>query len=318
MPQPHPPSLFRNLLFILIFLCFGNNSAFALHTCSDPSQPEDTLPSLSSTENEAVHFLDGIRHEDTSLFWPHVRARLFLENLRLNINHPVLLYQGSNTNFCGYAALSYLPLRDDPLGFVRFMVSIFRTGKATWNGISFEPSAAVKQAAGTLRFKGELDIRPADQMWFLILADHFKGYLNFFTPNYHPGSENTFWAAVNFGKFNRILKKLLRYKVEAAGSDLIGPWIGDLYGYLSQSVLTGTTFLYVNNTYLHKKNHTTIKAGFPTHFIVLTNIWKDGDIIKIIYWDYGGMSLREVTPAFLKKITFGISHCTKMPKEPDQ
>ena len=290
-------------------------------TLQDPApiilQRPDTIfrgipgPATSSRE-EAIRFIEKIKFLDSSAYWPHISPHLFLENLRVNIRTPLLLYQGSNTNFCGYAALSYLPLQNDPLGYAQFMLEIYRNGTAGWGGVSFDPSPEIRQAAGTLRFKGVLDIHPADQLWFLLLADHFRGYLNIFTPHYHPGSEDTFWAAMNFGKFSRIIRQLFHYKVVARGSDLMRPWIGDLYAYLSNCITTGTTFIYVNNTYLHKKNHG-LKAGFPTHYLVLTGIWKTGDLLTITYWDYGERSLREVSPAFLRKILFGVVHCTIPP-----
>ena len=87
---------------------------------------------------------------------------------------PYRLYQGTNTNFCGYAALSWLPLHDDPLTYVRFLMTLYTDGHADWGAIRFNPSHEIYRAAGTLRFKGILDIRPADQLWFLILADHFQ------------------------------------------------------------------------------------------------------------------------------------------------
>ena len=267
----------------------------------------------TSTPQEALAYLQNTKIPDTSHYWPHVRASLFIENLKANILTPLSMYQGSNTNFCGYAALSYLPLHDDPLTYIKFMITLYTNGKADWGKNHFDPSKEVKKAAGTLRFKGVLDIRPADQMWFLSLADHFRGYLNFFFPRFRTGSEDTFWAAVNLGKFNRIIRRLLGYGTVAIGSDLIRPSIKDLYAWLDRSVHTGTTFLYVNNNYLHKKDHNKSRFSFPTHFIVLTDIWKTGDVLTIIYWDYGGRTLRQVTPLFLKKILYGVTCCTKTP-----
>jgi len=80
--------------------------------------------------------------------------------------------------------------------------------------------------------------------------------------------------------------------------------------YLSDCLKTGVTYLYVNNTFLHKKDHGT-KFGFPTHFLVLLDIRQSGDTLTIKYWDYGGRSLQQVSTAFLKKILFGVTHCTK-------
>jgi len=101
------------------------------------------------------------------------------------------------------------------------------------------------------------------------------------------------------------------YKIKAVGSDLIRPGIKDVYEYLRQAVQTGTTFLYVNNTYLHVKNHNKSRFSFPTHYLVLTEIQKTDDVLTIIYWDYGGRTLRQVTPDFLKKILYGVTCCLK-------
>ena len=280
------------------------------------------LPTLTppSTPGEALDYLQRVKLPDSSKHWPNVRRSLFIENLKANITAPLAIYQGSNTNFCGYAALSYLPLHDDPLTYTRFMVDLFINGDATWGKIEFTPSKEVHGAAGTLRFKGILDIRPADQMWFLVLADHFRSYLNFFNCRFKPGAENTFWAAVNYGKFNRMIRGLIGYAVEAKGSDLIRPHFNDLYGYLTESLKTGVTYLYVNNTYLHKKNHDKgrFRNSFPTHFIVLSSLRKTdpepgSDMVDIVYWDYGGRTLRQVSLRFLKKIIFGVTHCEPRP-----
>lgn len=268
-----------------------------------------------STRVQALDLLEHYALPDSSVFWPNVKLSLFIENLKANINFPLKIYQGSNTNFCGYAALSYLPLNEDPLGYTKFMLDLYKDGEATWNGIHFHPSPQIHQAAGTLRFKGILDIRPADQIWFLVLADHFRAYLNFFNRRFHPGSEDTFWAAVSYGKFNRMIRQLLGYHVESIGSDLIRPHFDDLYVYLKTTLeQPGTTFLYVNNTYLHKKNHNKFKGSFPTHFIVLNDIRRipgEDNLVDIVYWDYGGRTLRQVDLHFLKKIIFGVTHCTK-------
>ena len=296
---------------------------------SSPSRPRprSSDPSLStpgsSTPREALDLLLKTNLPDSSTYWLNIKRTLFIENLKANILAPLAMYQGSNTNFCGYAALSYIPLHDDPLAYTRFMLTLYTDGQATYGSVHFNPSREIHAAAGTLRFKGILDIRPADQLWFLILADHFRAYLNFFFPHFHPGSEDTFWAAVNYGKFNRMIHELFGYQVRAKGSDLIRPHFHDLYGYLTDCIRTGLTYLYVNNTYLHKKNHNKFKGSFPTHFIVLTDIHRlptdihrlpgQEDMVDIVYWDYGGRTLRQVSLRFLKKITFGVSVCTKEP-----
>jgi hypothetical protein len=281
-----------------------------------PSLARTTGDPPASNRAQALELVHTTILPDSSGFWPNVRKTLFIANLEANLNYPLKIYQGSNTNFCGYAALSYLPLNFDPLAYTKFMLALYKDGEAKWNGIHFRPSKEIHQAAGTLRFKGILDIRPADQMWFLVLADHFRSYLNFFNRRFHPGSEDTFWAAVSYGKFNRMIRRLFGYHVQATGSDLIRPGFDDneLFDYLQANLARpGTTYLYVNNTYLHKKNHNKFKGSFPTHFIVLDDIRRipgETDLVDIIYWDYGGRTLRQVSLHFLKKITFGVTHCT--------
>ncbi|HVU95143.1 MAG TPA: hypothetical protein VHE34_07970 [Puia sp.] len=267
----------------------------------------------TSASQQALELIKNIKLPDSSIWWPNIKLNLFIENLKANITEPLKMYQGSNTNFCGYAAFSYLPLQDDPVGWTHFMLTLYLNGEAEWNNIVFRPSKEIHQAAGTLRFKGILDIRPADQLWFLALADHFRSYLNFFNRRFHPGSEDTFWAACNYGKFNRMIRQMLGWHVTAHGSDLFRPHFHDLFDYLTNCLQTGTTYLYVNNTYLHKKNHNKFRGSFPTHYIVLESITRlpgDGDRVDIIYWDYGGRTLRQVDLRFLKKILFGVSHCT--------
>jgi hypothetical protein len=298
-------SLFQRQLLLLIFFCCSDK-IFAL----DPADTTST-----STQLQAQQYLAEIKELPASSFWPNVKPDLFLNNVKDDIDHPLNLYEGNNTNFCSYGALSYLPLHDDPLRFAQFMIELYKEGKAKYNTIWFEPSKTVRMAAGTLQYKGRLDIRPAEQVWILSLADRFKGYLNLLNRNYKSGDENTFWASTNYGKFNRMIKKLFNYDMTSRGSDLIRPWIkkDDLIEYLQNKLRSGgTTFLYINNTSLRKKNHNLIRSGIPTHYIVLINIEHAyDDIYTFVYWDYGLRSLRQVSLGSLKKIIFGITHCTK-------
>src|SRR6266702_1948428 len=109
--------------------------------------PNDSV--IVSSREEALRFLEKIQALDSSTHWPNIKPRWFLENLRANVNTPLSMYQGSNTNFCGYAALSYLPLHDNPLGYVKFMLELYREGHASWGKTIFDPSPAIRVAAGT-------------------------------------------------------------------------------------------------------------------------------------------------------------------------
>jgi hypothetical protein len=298
-------NLFQKFKYIIAFI-----GCYFCWACSAKAYNNGDTTAFSS-KAQAIKYIEKISSLTKSIYWPNVKPDLFLSNLKSNIYNPLSIYEGSNTNFCGYAALSYLPLHNDPLGYAKFMIELFETGKATIRNEKFLPSAAIQKTAGTLSFKGTLDIRPADQVWFLCLADHFKGYINYFNNSFQPGDEDKTWAAVNYAKFNRMIKKLYNYKVNAIGADLIRPHVNDFYDYISKRLVTGTVFLFLDNRYLTKKTHSHFRPTIPTHFITVLDIVKTGDLITIIYWDYGGKTLRQLTPAFLKKIIFGISHCTK-------
>lgn len=78
-----------------------------------------------STQQQAIAFIKTIDTLTASVYWPNVKPKSFLENIQSNIDKPLNLYEGVSTNFCGYAALSYLLLHDNPLGYAKFMVELY-------------------------------------------------------------------------------------------------------------------------------------------------------------------------------------------------
>ena len=288
-----------------IFLLLLSFNSFA----ADQYALKDSTP--TSTREEAVALINNINTLAASIYWPNVQPDLFLQNVKRNITEPLSIYEGSYLNFCGYAALSYIPLHYDPVGYLKFILELYATGKAHYGKVYFQPSPPVMAAAGTIKFKGILDINHADQMWFLALADHYKGYLNWTDNKYNTGDERKLWAAVNFAKFNRMISTLFNYRVHSIGYDVIRPKIDDIYSYLKKQLETGITFMYVDNYILTLKKHHFLRPAFPTHFIVLLDISYSYGLINMTYWDYGFRTFIKVTPSFLKKILFGVSLCTK-------
>lgn len=277
--------------------------------------PPGVIGAVTSTRQQAIDYVEKINGLSPSKHWPNIKPDLFLKNLKNNIYDPVSIYPGRSTNFCGYGALTYLFLQDDPLGYATLLMQLYTEGKATCRQVVFDPSPAIKKEAGDLKYKGPLDINPAEQMWYLCLADHYKGYLNFFNKKYDEGDENRFWASVNYAKFNRMTRELLHYNSKAIGADLMRPKLPDLYEYISEKLKTGTVVLFINNRIVHKKDHIRIKLGVPTHFIVAERISIQDDIITFVYWDYGRKTQLQVSTGFFKRIVFGITWFTK--KEAD-
>jgi hypothetical protein len=300
-------AVLRTSYFVLILWgCLCLNKTYA----AEYGASNTDTSRLSSTD-QARDWLRLHSNPDPSLYWPNVKPAELIQNLNRYVEDPLLAFESKNTNFCGYTALSFVTLQRDPLGFVQFIMALYQDGKAKMGKVDFEPGERVRMAAGKLKYKGTLDINPATQMWFLSLADHFKGYLNFFNKRFHEGDENTMWASTNFAKFNRMLRKLYGLKVRAKGADLIGPRFDDIYTYLLEASKKGDmVFLYLNNRLLYKKRHVTVRIGMPTHFVLLQNISRDEGYIDIKYMDNTKRTLQQLSPDFLRKILYGVSICT--------
>jgi hypothetical protein len=285
---------------------------FSLPALADisPATPGDTMR-LSSVD-EARAYLRSIRIPDSSKLWPNVDPKYFMDNLHLYLDNPLYAFDNKGTNFCAYTAISFITFEKDPLGFLKFMMQLYREGKAQMGHAVFEPSKGVRMMAGKLKYKGMLDINPATQMWMLSLADHFKGYLNVFNKRYDEGDENRMWASTNFAKFNRMLRRLFLWKVVGRGADLMRPPIHNLYEYIREKTQTGTVFLYLNNRLLYKKKHkVATRFGIPTHYVLVQSIDRDSSgLVNIIYMDGGRKTHQQIPEVLLRKIVFGVTYCT--------
>ncbi|HEX6845572.1 MAG TPA: hypothetical protein VF144_01275, partial [Chitinophagaceae bacterium] len=62
----------------------------------------------------------------------------------------------------------------------------------------------------------------------------------------------------------------------------------------------------INNRIIHKKNHDKVKFSIPTHFIILRQIRREGNLVTLRYWDYGSETEMQIPVRTLKKIIFGI------------
>ena len=242
-----------------------------------------------------------------SPLWPQIDPTLFFANLRQNIMFPDKINQGAATNFCGYAAMTHLLVKYNANVYLQQVVGIYREGRASLERKTLNPSVAVRETAGSLINKGRLDMLDADQMWFLTLADQFKGYMNITDHKYQYGDENKIWAGTNYAKFNRMLKHFTRFKLTMKGSDFIRPVTGDFYTYISSRLSKGIVLLYVNSKFLYPHKFTMMKLRAPTHFIVLYDMQKAGDLIKIRYWDYGLKTEQMITGKRLRKLVFGVT-----------
>src|SRR5438045_96442 len=137
------------VLTVLVFFCITK------HSNAVPAVFQNT--ETTSTKQQALVFLNNIKDLSPSSFWPHIKPDLFLHNIKDNVQQPIGIYPGNGTNFCGYGALTYLFLQDDPLGYTKLLLQLYQEGKAHFGKAEFSPSEAIKKEAGRLRYKGILD-----------------------------------------------------------------------------------------------------------------------------------------------------------------
>lgn len=267
-------------------------------------------PSPEERRQIALALLEAFDTTAASPHWPYVPPAEFYNNVRTNIGRPEKIYQGHNTNFCGYSAITVVLCRDYPDLYTQHIIELYSKGETTINGTLIKPSASVRQTAGALEEKGKLEINPADQLWLMSLPDHFKSYMNI-DRKFKPGDENLIWAACTLGKFNDMARKLGNYKVTSKGTDLIKPGIKELVPFLHDELSKGTVVLYVNSKYLHPSKFRIFTLRAPTHFIILYDIREENGSVIFTYWDYGLKTLEIMSYKRIKKMTFGIIRLNK-------
>jgi len=293
-----------NLIVSLIVVIIStNNGLTQINIIS--TQAYDSI--LAIKQQAALKLLNNEDTLSSSVYWPNIKPALFFSNVRKNITYPAKINQGHSTNFCGYAAMTHLLLKYNPGIYLQHVISLYRTGKTSLEKKSLEPSLAVRNMAGNLKNKAELDILDADQLWFLTLADQFKGYMNVLDHSYNPGDENKMWAGTNLAKFNRMLKDFTNDTLSMVGSDFIRPLKNSFYDYISQQLLSGIVLLYVNSKFLYPHKFTLFKLRAPTHFIVLYDMHDVDNLIQIRYWDYGLKTEQLITRKRLRKLIFGVT-----------
>src|SRR5262245_49667500 len=83
-----------------------------------------------STKEEALNYLNSIKQLGPSSYWPNVDGEVFLANLKTFVISPLQFTEGRSTFFCAYSALTYIPFYYNPLVFCRFMISLYKNGRA--------------------------------------------------------------------------------------------------------------------------------------------------------------------------------------------
>ncbi len=265
----------------------------------------------SEAKKRALSAINKAESKTKSTLWPNVNSAYFFKNLKENVEHPLYINQGKPTYFCGYAALTHFLVLSDPEEYVRLLLDLFLKGQTTTKDQALTTSESIRKAAGTLYNKGVMDVNHADQIWFMALADNYKGYLNRKNMNYLPGDENKFWAATNFKKFNRMLRSLTGYEVHAKGADLIGPVMGSYYEFIEEKMQDHTVILYLNNKALYPNKFFRFILPTPTHFVVLYNLERKTDYNVLDYWDYGLRTKMNLRKKRFRRLIYGITYIKK-------
>lgn len=285
--------MYIRILFILLL------------TLAAEAQPPAQNP---EAKQRALQRIDRAQSSRKSEYWPNMNPVLFYRNLRNNVDSPLYLNQGKPTYFCGYAALTHFMLLYDPEDYVARMIDLYTTGTTQVTDKTLNSSERIRKAAGTLYNKGVMDINHADQMWFMVLSENYKGYLNLRDKAFDPGDENTFWAATNFRKFNRMLRSLTGLEVHARGADLVGPVFLNYYRFCHTKNEEHTVLLYLNNKALYPNKFFRFILPTPTHFVVLYDIDRADGYNMLDYWDYGLRTKMKLRKRKFRKLVYGITY----------
>ncbi|QLH31170.1 MAG: hypothetical protein HWD62_00840 [Cyclobacteriaceae bacterium] len=246
-------------------------------------EPTSSLADAQSLLNQYKNDLSE------SKLWPNISPESFLASLEANISDPSSINQGVNSWFCGNAACNKYVAQNDPTGYVKLMTDLYKTGTGTYDAggttVTFSPSESVRKDAGNLKYSG-LAGNAANQMMFLTLSDHYKGYFNKATNNmqYDPGDASNTWASTTLGEFKRMMGDF-GYNVNTYGGDL--GWANLNKGGLAQTELSrgNDVFLYVNSDLF--KNNAWWKNWSATHYIQLNKIGTNNNSYNVNFWDYG-------------------------------
>lgn len=208
----------------------GTNTALEL---SD--QQKAAMALIEDSRNIAKEYEDTYGEVFYSQIWVNVDVYSFLGNLERNILNSSCPNQGEGTNFCGPSALLSKLIETDPEGYVDYMLSLYLSGIATYgsgdDAVTHDVlgESNLQKAAGTLGQKG-LSGNPADQIFFLTMAQNYNSsYLNI-DKKYHEGDEkDPTWSGTTLGEFEQMMTDF-GFDVEVWGSDLAVEWSVDKGG----------------------------------------------------------------------------------------
>lgn len=232
----------------------------------------------------------------------HVGPADFIDNLERRIADPDAMTQGKGTNFCGPVLLaSQLFITYDPVGYVTFMVSLYKDGTASYyNGTSsvcIKPSPEIRDASGWLpngrngSVEGSeaLSDNPADQMLLLVIKEKY----NTIGGKFRMGRQDRYWAGSTFKNVVYIAEHFLGYTYEATGSTFGGSdWNSNgtnaYIKLIKDGIASGkVAVLFLNGPIWRNQRHIAFKNLTGTHFVRIHDITVSGDYVTIDMWDYG-------------------------------
>jgi hypothetical protein len=254
-----------------------------------------------------MRLLDGIEKLAPSKSWPEINPTLFLRDLKELVANPERVMQGRATNFCGYAATTYLLVLRQPEEFAIQLLRLYKHGETKFGKARLNPSRKVREQVGTLHAHGQLDSLHAQQMWFMTLADHFKGYVNWLDKKYSRGDENRFWAGTNFAKFNRMTRVLTNQKIYSEGNDVFQSEQYANEEKLRKLLSKGDVVLMTNSRIKKEARLSLFKPRLPVHFIVLKGIKVKQHQVVVEFWDYGAVKTKEYSAKTWKKAIYGVT-----------
>lgn len=258
---------------------------------------------------------------DQSEHFTNVDPDTFLDQLRERVSEGghEKTNQGAGTNFCWAAAI--VKEAYDPKGMAEAMIDLYKTGTFTYDnnngGMSVpEASQEARDAVGSDVFDDNQNVEDGqtindiDQMLFMTLADHYKGYTNL-DQEYDPGDEeDPLWSGGALSKAVQVWGDF-GFDIEVMGVDAVG-WEPNTSkrDLVEEALEAGEVVLYVNSGAFKGGSYMNLTA---THYIHVSSVEEISDndpmtidMIEVKYWDYGGEHTQQMSPEQFHRSVYGI------------
>lgn len=214
---------------------------------------------LSAEQQQALVQIAQLRKKTGPFAFPNIGQKVVLDELELRVRNPYEINQ-QNSSLCGPASFFYALAKGNPMEYVKFAWSLYKTGEATLNNLKVKPSEATKKFKPVI---GMFQIAAIDWLVLASLRDSENSNFRYDEPSDElagitlPSEIESWFKRSNF---RQIINK----------ASIIGN--GDVKNLLSAHTYQSQQYavaLLINMNILLPNSRKSLFATFPNHWVVL-------------------------------------------------